>query len=132
MTMIGLASRPSDGADPRRTQKRVAVSPSGRQVLVDITGDDRLRLIRHLPGRWPEVVMARERGDTLEQIHRWARVPLCHPDCRFSNSAVTEDGLVLDQSHVGPPCLRVYLAKIYAGLETELHDLAARRARLMV
>jgi hypothetical protein len=117
VTLVGTATRPSDGADPRRTQKRIAVSPSGRQVHVDITGDDRLRLIKALPGRWPEVVMARERGDTLEQIHRWARVPLnpadeCRGRCR-------------------PPCLRCHVAAIYGWLETELHDLAARRARLM-
>jgi hypothetical protein len=130
--MIGVAERPSDGADPRRTQKRVAVSPSGRQVLVDITGDDRLRLIRMLPGRWPEVIMARERGESLEQIHRWAKVPLCQPDCHFTNAAVTTDGLVLDQEHVGPPCLRIFVAAVYAMMETDLHEIAARRARLMV
>jgi hypothetical protein len=132
MTMIGVAQRPSDGADPRRTQKRVAVSPSGRQVLVDITGDDRLRLIRMLPGRWPEVMMARERGETLEQIHRWAKVPLCHPQCSFRNMPASEDALVRDEVHVGDPCLRYYLAGIYAALETDLHALAASRARLMV
>lgn len=117
MTLIGTATRPSDGADPRKTQKRVAVSASGRQVLIDITGDDRLRLIKALPGRWPEVIMARERGETIEQIHRWARVPLtpieqCRGEC-------------------DPPCLRCHIATLYAWLETELHDLAARRGRLL-
>jgi hypothetical protein len=129
--MIGLASRPSDGADPRRTQKRVAVSPSGNQVLIDITGDDRLRLIKMLPSRWPEVIMARERGETLEQIHRWAKIPLCHPECRFTNVSVSDDGKVRDRSHVGPLCLRYYMAAIYAQLETDLHDIATRRARLL-
>lgn len=131
MTMIGMATRPSDGADPRRTQKRIAVSPSGRQVHIDITGDDRLRLIRMLPGRWPDVVMARERGETLEQIHRWAKVPLCHPNCRFVTVGTGGDDKVSDEVHVGEPCLRYHLAGIYAALETDLHDLAARRARLM-
>jgi hypothetical protein len=127
--MIGMATRLSDEADPRRTQKRIAVSPSGRQVLIDITGDDRLRLISMLPGRWPDVVKARERGETLEQIHRWARVPLCHPHCQFVN--VSAAGDVSDSVHVGEPCLRYHLAGIYARLETDLHDLASRRARLM-
>lgn len=107
----------SDVADPRRTQGRIAVSPSGRQVTVPITGDDRLRLIKSLPYRWPEVVMARERGETIEQIHRWAKVP-CNPEteCR---------------GHCDPPCLRCHMAGIYAWMETELHAIAQRRARLL-
>lgn len=118
MTLVGNATRPGEWADPRRTQKRLAVSPSGRQVMVDITGDDRLRLIRQLPGRWPDVVMARERGESLEQIHRWATVPLtpereCHGKC-------------------DPACLGCGIAACYAWIETELHDLAARRARMML
>jgi hypothetical protein len=117
VTLIGTATRPSDEADPRRTQKRVAASPSGRQVLVDISGDDRLRLIRELPGRWPEVVMARERGESLESIHRWARVDL--------PSAIECKGVC------DPPCLRCSIAACYAWLEGELHDLAGRRARLL-
>lgn len=129
MTMLGIASRPSDGADPRRAQRRIAVSPSGRQVHVEITGDDRLRLIKMLPGRWPDVVIARERGETLEQIHRWARVPLCYPHCQFAK--VPTAGDVAEEVHVGEPCLRYYLAAIYAQLETDLHELAGRRAYLM-
>jgi len=118
MTLIGNATAPSDSADPRNTQKRLATTPTGRQCFVDITGDDRLRLIARLPGRWPEVIKARERGETLEQIHRWARVPLnpineCRGECH-------------------PPCLRCHVAAIYAWLETELNDLAQRRARLLV
>jgi len=117
MTLLGTATRLSDEADPRRTQKRVAVTPTGRRVHIDITSEDRLRLIHALPGRWPEVIMARERGDTLEQIHRWARVPLNPPDeCR---------------GECNPPCLRCHMAGIYGWLETELHDLANRRAKLM-
>lgn len=144
MTMIGLATRPSDGADPRRTQKRVAVSGSGRMVTVDISGDDRLRLIKRLPGRWPEVMMARERGETLEQISRWARVPPpCPHGCRFHDVA-TRDGekwvdapgdvpdLVSERVHMGPPCLSFLMGYCYNYLETALHDLAANRAKLMV
>jgi hypothetical protein len=142
MTMIGLASRPSDGADPRRTQKRVAVSPSGRQVLIDISGDDRLRLINKLPGRWPDVMKARERGETLEQISRWTKVPPpCRPGCRFKNLA-TRDGetwvdapndpdVVAERVHDGPECLAFLMSRVYAALETDLHDLANRRARLL-
>ncbi len=131
--MLGLASRPSDGADPRRTQKRVAVSPSGRQVLVDITGDDRLRLINQLPGRWPDVMKARERGETLDQIARWAKVPTpCRPTCRFRDVNATDDGEVRERVHVGDACLRFYVSHIYADLETQLHDIAQRRAKLML
>jgi hypothetical protein len=111
---------PLDGtpADPRSVQYRVAASPSGRQVHVAISGDDRLRLIKGLPSRWPEIMMARERGETLEQIHRWARVPLnpeneCRGEC-------------------DPPCLRDHMASIYAWLETEINEIAKRRAKLMV
>lgn len=141
--MIGLASRPSDESDPRRTQKRIATSPSGRLVYVDITGDDRLRLIKRLPGRWPEVMMARERGDTLEQISRWARVPPpCQYGCRFRDVATRDgekwedapkgiDSLVSERVHVGPECLVFIMGYIYNYLETALHDLANNRARLM-
>jgi hypothetical protein len=141
--MIGLASRPSDGADPRRTQKRVAVSGSGRMVTVDITGDDRLRLIKRLPGRWPDVMMARERGDTLEQISRWAKVPPpCRYGCRFHDVATRDgekwedapvgiDNLVSERVHVGPECLAFIMGYIYNWLETELHELAGRRARFL-
>lgn len=144
MTMIGTAMRPSDGADPRNTQKRVAMSPSGRQVFVDISGDDRLRLIKQLPGRWPEVMMARERGETLDQIARWARVPPpCQYGCRFVNVATRDgeiwedaptgiDNLLTERVHVGPQCLAFLLGYIYNDLETRLHDLANARARLMV
>jgi hypothetical protein len=133
MTLVGPATRPSDGADPRRTQKRVAVSPSGRQVLVDISGDDRLRLIKTLPGRWPEVMMRRESGEELDSIARWTKVPTpCRPACSFAHVAASpEEGIVRDAVHVGEPCLRYHVAGIYAWLETELHDLAARRAKLM-
>jgi hypothetical protein len=41
------------------------------------------------------------------------------------------DDKVSDEVHVGEPCLRYHLAGIYAAFETDLHDLAARRARLM-
>jgi hypothetical protein len=118
VTLIGHATDPSDMADPRRTQKRLAVTGSGAGVLVDITGDDRLRLIKEgLPGRWPDVVMARERGDSLEVIHRWARVPLPpEHECR---------------GRCDPACLRCGIASCYAYLETALHDLAARRAKLL-
>jgi hypothetical protein len=117
VSLIGTATRPSDGADPRHTQKRLAVTGSGRQVLIDISGDDRLRLIGELPGRWPEVIRARERGESLEAIHRWARIALTPElECR---------------GRCDPACLRCGIASCYAWLETALHDLAARRARLL-
>ena len=123
----------ADTADPRKPQKRYATTPSGRGVWIDVTGDDRLKLIKRLPSRWPEVVMARERGETLEQICRWAHVPPpCQPECRYSDTAASTDSLVRDRVHLAEPCIREHLAGIYAWFETELHDLASRRAKLMV
>jgi hypothetical protein len=129
VTLI-LPNQVSDEADPRRTQKRVAVSFTGRQVYVDITGDDRLRLIKSLPGRWPEVMMARESGQTLEQIHRWAHVPLNHPsECyTMMTASLNRTG---QTGQCDPPCLRCHMAAIYNWLETELSDLAQRRGKLM-
>lgn len=127
-------------ADPRLPQKRLAVTPSGRQVWVEITGDDRLRIIKQLPGRWPEVVMARERGESLEQIHRWARCALppeewCARNCA-KPTKTHPDGTteVLERfcAAEGEPCLRDLLATVWAKLETALQDLAAERARMMI
>jgi hypothetical protein len=56
-------------------------------------------------------------------------VPLCHPHCQLVN--VAPAGEVADQVHIGDLCLRWYLNAIYSKLETDLHDLASRRARLM-
>jgi hypothetical protein len=129
MTLI-LPNKVSDEADPRRTQKRIAISYTGRQVFVDITGDDRLRLIKQLPGRWPEVIMARESGQTLEQIHRWAHVPLNHPSLCYASMTESHDQLGRT-GQCDPPCLRCHMASIYNWLETELHALAMRRGKLM-
>lgn len=99
--------------DPRVSQSRLATRPNGEQVWVEITGDDRLGVIKRLPGRWPDVIIARERGDSIEQIHRWAKVQL-NEDC---------------QGECDPPCLMDHIATCYAWLETELHDLAALKAK---
>jgi hypothetical protein len=133
-SLLGLAERPSDGADPRRTQKRVAVSPSGRTVLVDITGDDRLRMLKQfLPGRWADVMIARERGESLDQIARWAKCPPpCNP-CHFKRvlDIPSDPNGPSTEVHVGDPCLTFYVARIYTWFETALHDLADRRAKLL-
>lgn len=102
-------------ADPRRPQRRIAITPSGRTAWIEIKGDDRLAVIKRLPHRWPEVVMARETGATLEEIAGRFRVPLppeheCQGECE-------------------PACLREHLATCYAFIETELNELAKRRAR---
>jgi hypothetical protein len=136
MTMIGLAGRPSDNADPRKTQKRVATTRSGRTVFIDITGDDRLRLLKqHLPGRWPEIMMARERGESLAWIASHYHVqPACNP-CRFQRipQRDTDGGVVAtEEIHIGEPCLSFHMARIYSWFETALHDLADARARLLV
>lgn len=133
--MIGTATRPSDEADPRRTQKRVATTSTGRTVLIDITGDDRLRMLKqNLPGRWPEIMMARERGETLEWIaNRYKVQPPCRPACRFHRVLdIPEDPQgPSTEVHIGDPCLTFYVARIYSWFETALHDLADRRGRLL-
>lgn len=101
-------------ADPRRPQRRIGICPAGHTHWVEITGDDRLAVINRLPHRWPDVIKQREAGATLEEIHRWVKVPLppehdCHGDC-------------------SPPCLREHVATCYAYIETELNELAKRRA----
>jgi hypothetical protein len=73
---------------------------------VPITGDDRLAVIKALPGRWPEMVMARERGVPFDELAKRARCDV----------ATFRDGL----------------ASAYTLVETGLHDLAQRRARVMV
>lgn len=104
--------------DPRAPQKRLAVTPSGRQVWVDISGDDRLRVVNGLPGRWSEVIRRRESGESIDEIRDKMRIKLpifehCQGEC-------------------DPPCLKDYIADCYSHIETALHDLAAKRARLLV
>ncbi len=104
--------------DPRQAQRRLATTPSGREVWVEISGDDRLAIIRALPSRWPEVIMARERGESIEELARKLHVrqpinPDCHGEC-------------------DPPCLKDLIADCYSHIETRLHEVAARRAKLMV
>lgn len=118
MTYIAAEPKLGDFADPSIPQTRAAVSPSGRQVWVTITQEDRLELINQLPGRWPEVIKARERGQSIEQIHRWAKVPLTpEHECRGA---------------CDPPDLRCLMSTCYSWIETELHAIAQNRARLMV
>jgi hypothetical protein len=110
----------TDLHDPRTPQRRLAVSPSGAQVWVEVTSGDRLKIIAELPSRWPEVIKARERGESLESIARWAKCPPpCEPTCRL-----------VDDTHDGPACLSYLVAECYAHIETRLADLAATRARL--
>ena len=128
---MGILAEPS--LDPRRPQSRLAVTPSGRAVWVELSGDDRLKIVKSLPSRWPEVIMARERGDSLDEIARWVKLPPpCYPSCRLVERKVSE--LSIDdpvEGHVGPGCLAWYLAAAYAHVETALNDLASKRARLM-
>lgn len=103
--------------DPRITQKRIATTPSGRQVWVDITGDDRLAVIDRLPSRWPEVIKARELGDSIEQIRDRLRIKMwVNDDCR---------------GECDPPCFKDQISACYAWIETELHDLAKKKATWM-
>lgn len=107
-----------DPLDPRAPQTRMATTPSGRQVWVELSGDDRLRVIKGLKSRWPEVIMARESGETLEQIRDKLHI-------RF---AINEHC----QGTCDPPCFKDLVSACYAAIETELHDIAQKRARLMV
>lgn len=122
-------------ADPRATQKRIATTLSGRQVWIDITGDDRLRAIMQLPSRWPDVIKARERGESLQSIARWAKCPPpCQPECRLTPALRSPSGLVLPDTggeHMGPDCLAWLVSACYTNIETALADLAVRRGRLM-
>jgi len=42
-----------------------------------------------------------------------------------------QDNLVTERVHIGEPCLVFLMGYIYNALETDLHDLANNRARLM-
>lgn len=123
--------------DPRNVQKRLATTPSGRAVWVEITGDDRLSIVKNLPSRWPDVIMARERGVSPDEIARWAKVPPpCKPSCRIHNpTATSESGLVIVAeaagAHIGEPCLNYLIAECYNYVEAQLNELAAKRARMM-
>jgi hypothetical protein len=104
--------------DARNQQSRIATTPSGRQVFVPITSDDRLKVIRRLKSRWPEVIMLREQGYTLEQIRDRLHIRQeirdnCRGDCE-------------------PPCFKDLVSACYAIIETDLHQIAADRAKLMV
>ena len=111
-----LATEPS--YDPRKPQKRLATTPAGLQIWIDITGDDRLRVVKALPSRWPEVIMARESGDSIETIRDKLRIKLpinerCEGNC-------------------DPECLKCLISACYSMIETALHDLAQQRARLLI
>lgn len=122
-----------DTADPRNLQRRYQTTPSGRGVWIDLTGDDRLKCIRQLPHRWPEVMIARERGETLDQIATWAKVPTpCKPRCGFTKANIV-GGVLIDEGgdHIGPACLAYLVSECYAKLETMLDEIAQKRARLL-
>lgn len=105
-------------ADPRRPQKRIATTAGGREVWVEISGDDRLAEIKRLPHRWPDIIMARERGESLEAIRDKLRVRVpINQHC---------------QGECDPPCFKDLVADCYAILETNLHETARRRGWLMV
>lgn len=114
-------------------QRRIATNSRGAQVWVRITPDDRLKVINELEHRWPEIVKAREAGETIEEIHRRLRVqvtltPTCHPAC---SDAYDAGHLQACHGECDPPCFRDLLAAAYAKVETRLHELARRRGWLM-
>lgn len=106
MTLIGAEP---DLPDPSALQRRLAVTPSGRQVWVPITADDRLAALkeigRHKP-RYEEFIKRRENGEPWERIARDARC-----DAETFADAINA---------------------AWAIYETILNDMAAARAKLMV
>lgn len=90
-----------EAPDPRLPQKRIGVTRSGKEVWIDISGDDRLAAINTFPGRWPEFLKMRERGEDFEAIANRAKLP--------REEFVTA------------------MAQAYSILETKLHDLARAR-----
>ena len=116
-------------------QRRIATNARGQQVWVKITPDDRLRAINKLEHRWPEIVKAREAGESIEEIHRRlvhvrdiGLTPTCHPAC---SDAYDAGHLQACHGECDPPCFRDLLAAAYAQVETTLHELARRRGWLM-
>ena len=133
MTFLSTEPKIGEFADPRITQRRIATTPSGRRVDVPVTSEDRLRLINQLPSRWPDVIKARERGESLEQIARWAKVPPpCRPHCRSVDVKHDDRPDLAERVHEGPECLAFLMSRCYAVLETKLHELAQIRAKLMI
>ena len=102
LTTVG----PGSDWDYRRPQRRLAATPSGRQVWVEVSVGDREQIINCLPGRWPLFVKERERGVPFETL--WGR----------------QRRLELHE-------FQEALAAAYTAVETALNDLAWRRARLM-
>lgn len=121
-----------ESGDPSAPQTRLAVSGSGRQVWVDLTSADRLKVINELPSRWPDVIKARESGKSLDEIALWAKCPPpCKPSCRFEDKTVTGAVDVAERVHLGPACLAYLVAECYGHIESRLSDIAQARAKLL-
>jgi len=89
-------------------QQRLAVTPSGRQVWIPITVDDRVACIDEIGKVRPRIaafMKLREQGAEWEQLERQAR---CSPEQ-----------------------LREAISAAWSIYETMLCDLAARRAALL-
>lgn len=117
----------------RQDQTRLATNRRGEQKWVKITPDDRLKLINQLPHRWPEIIKARERGESIEGIHtrlrvKWDLEPNCHAEC----AAAHRHDNPTCHGECDPPCFRELVADCYSWIETELHALAQRRAEIMI
>lgn len=102
MSTVTLGRRPE--ADD---QIRLAPRPGGGLVQVIITTQDRKAVLRGMgvSQGWKEAFAMREAGEPWERIER-----------RFA---------------IDPAVLRRGLAEMYARLESELHAMASRRARLL-
>ena len=92
-------------------QTRLAATGT-RTVWVTITDGDRIRALKSLPisDGWKELLAMREEGRSFEDL--------------LNRAARMRPGLEMHEVVDG-------IAKLYAALETALHDLANRRARLL-
>jgi hypothetical protein len=89
------------------SQVRIAPTQTGKIVPIRITDADRLTVLQGMgvPEGWIELFKMRENGEPWEKIERKAR---CSPEQ-----------------------LKHGLSTLYAAMESALHDLARRRARLL-
>lgn len=97
-----------DNYNPEATQRRLASTPSGRQVWIKITAADRaecLKEIGRVKPRYEYFMRKREDGVPYENLEREAR---CDPEV-----------------------FREAMGAAWSIYETMLHDIASARAKLL-
>lgn len=94
---------------PDLEQRRIATTPSGREVWVPITSADRLACLREIgkiKPRYEEFMKRREAGVPWEVLER--------------------------EAHCDAHVFREAMAAAWSIYETMLHDIAMQRAKLML